>query len=337
VEREREKSCDEIVLQFQYDPHGYASALLMLERTSLAVTPLTVPATGKKNELLKRIEIILGVKRGPVVSFNRMAGLLAGLLCIIGLNAILILTKPVHGDKSAPLAGFSSPFYFFTADESQPQAVKEMERKSPPVSNHLVKEDTRIRKNTVHPVNPEPEKITTAPAYNSSYLLVNYMPVTAAIAPELKEYQVEQVKMAINASKKVLEEAQWKVAEKDLADVFTQKEKDHIREQYLKEVDKYDWKKWETKLKSAYNLVDWDRINTQLDNAVTRIKLDSLQKVYSNVAVELNRLQQELTNNNLEAIPDSDVTLKEVEQKALQVQKYLNTLRAVRTKKIIHL
>jgi hypothetical protein len=324
-------------MQFQYDPHGYASALLMLERSSLAITPLAVPATGKKNELLKRIEIILGVKRGPVVSFNRLGGLLAGLLCIIGINAILILTKPVHGDKAAPLAGFSSPFYFFTADESQPLGVKEMERKSPTVSNHLVKEEPRKKKFTAVPDNPKPINQTTAPAYNSSYLLVNYMPVTAAVAPELKEYQVEQVKMAINASKKVLEEAQWKVAEKDLADVFTQEEKDRIRKEYLKEVDKYDWKKWETKLKSAYNLVDWDRINTQLDNAVTRIKLDSLQRVYTNVSVELNRLQQELTNNNLEAIPDSDVTLKEVEQKALQVQKYLNTLRSMRTKKIIHL
>ena len=34
IEREREKNCDEIVLQFQYEPHGYASALLALEKVS---------------------------------------------------------------------------------------------------------------------------------------------------------------------------------------------------------------------------------------------------------------------------------------------------------------
>ena len=34
VEREREKSCDEMVLQFQYDSHQYASALLLLEKTN---------------------------------------------------------------------------------------------------------------------------------------------------------------------------------------------------------------------------------------------------------------------------------------------------------------
>ena len=51
IEREREKNCDEIVLQFQYEPHGYASALLALEKASYLPHPLAVAATdGKKNE-----------------------------------------------------------------------------------------------------------------------------------------------------------------------------------------------------------------------------------------------------------------------------------------------
>ena len=48
VEREREKSCDEMVMQFQYDPHGYASALLTLEKADKLPKPLAVAASGKK-------------------------------------------------------------------------------------------------------------------------------------------------------------------------------------------------------------------------------------------------------------------------------------------------
>ena len=48
VEIEREKSCDEMVIQFQYDPHGYASALLMLEKTNYAPRPLLLPPQARK-------------------------------------------------------------------------------------------------------------------------------------------------------------------------------------------------------------------------------------------------------------------------------------------------
>ena len=74
VEREREKNCDEMVLQFQYDSHEYASALLMLEKTNHAEKILAIGAAGKKNDLLQRIELIMGVQKKPVISFNKLAG-----------------------------------------------------------------------------------------------------------------------------------------------------------------------------------------------------------------------------------------------------------------------
>ncbi|MBL7749212.1 MAG: M56 family metallopeptidase, partial [Chitinophagaceae bacterium] len=89
VEREREKSCDEMVLQFQYDSHDYASALLTLEKASQVQKPFAMAAAGKKNDLLHRIETIMGVQPKPSLSFNKLAGLFAGLLCIIALNALL--------------------------------------------------------------------------------------------------------------------------------------------------------------------------------------------------------------------------------------------------------
>src|SRR6185436_19147742 len=49
IEREREKSCDEIVMQFPYDPHGYASALLVLEKNNYMRQRLAVAASGQRN------------------------------------------------------------------------------------------------------------------------------------------------------------------------------------------------------------------------------------------------------------------------------------------------
>ena len=96
IEAEREKNCDEMVLQFQYEPHGYASALLTLEKNSNAPSAsLAVAASGsKKHQLLTRIESIMGIGKKTVFSFNKLAGVVAALLCFISLNALLLLSKP---------------------------------------------------------------------------------------------------------------------------------------------------------------------------------------------------------------------------------------------------
>lgn len=53
IRREREHSCDDMVLQFRYDASQYARALLTLEQSRAAMAPaLAVAATGKNNNLL---------------------------------------------------------------------------------------------------------------------------------------------------------------------------------------------------------------------------------------------------------------------------------------------
>src|SRR6185295_15762068 len=102
IEREREKSCDEIVMQFQYDPHGYASALLVLEKNNFMRQRMAVAASGQRKDLLHRIEKILGIEKRKTPDFRKLGGLLAGLICIIGLNAIFFFSSPVI--QNNPLA-----------------------------------------------------------------------------------------------------------------------------------------------------------------------------------------------------------------------------------------
>ncbi len=332
IEREREKSCDEMVIQFQYDPHGYASALLTLEKANRPAL-LVLPAAGRKNDLLNRVEIILGIHKKPVITFNRLAGLLASLLCIIGLNAILILSKPGQGNRGVNFSAISSPFYFFTGDESVVPAGNE-ENLSPTIVNQTPSAEAKIASNT-RPAKPKKAaSFIPTSSVPPGYLYVNYEPI---ISHELKAYQEDQVHQALEASRKVLEDVQWNAAEKGLADVFTRKEKEVIKQGYLKEVEKFDWKKWENKLKVAYDQIDWARVNVQLDNAITNMRVDSLRTVYSLTLKELANLQKDLAETELKGIPDTDITLTGVVKKKVEVQKVLNKINAVRSKKIIHL
>jgi bla regulator protein blaR1 len=334
VEREREKNCDEMVMQFQYDSHEYASALLILERNNLSRKTLAMAASGKKNDLLHRVELILGIRKKPILSFNKLAGLFAGLLCIIGVNAILLLSRPLNGNQGVSFTHLSSPFYLFPESEpviflEQPAPYIVSTHARPAVTTALPPKE----KQTIASAKNQPDQQVERPLQD--FINVSYEVVVEV--PELKKYQEAQVKGALEASKKVLEATQWKKLEKNIADVFTQKEKEKLRIEYQRTLAKFDWNKWEDKLRQAYDQVNWDKVNEQLNKAVNNIRLDSLHKVYSATAIKLNEVQKLLAEQNMKGIPDTDISIQELQKKQCEIQKGLNNLNALRKKKVIHL
>jgi hypothetical protein len=63
IEKERENSCDDLVMQFKYDAHVYVMALLSLEKSRLTYHPMAMAAMGKNNKLLlQRVRRITGQK-----------------------------------------------------------------------------------------------------------------------------------------------------------------------------------------------------------------------------------------------------------------------------------
>ena len=90
-------------------------------------------------------------------------------------------------------------------------------------------------------------------------------------------------------------------------------------------------------MRVAYDNINWNQVNTELNDALAEIKLDSLQKVYTSVIDGLSSLEKELAKTNECGIPDSDITLKLVEQKKREAQKAINKLKSVRHRKIVHL
>ena len=81
IRKEREYSCDDMVIQFQYHPHNYASALLTLEKSRMVPMTYGIAVTGKnRQQLLTRIERILGIKHKQTGIFQVGACLIALLL-----------------------------------------------------------------------------------------------------------------------------------------------------------------------------------------------------------------------------------------------------------------
>ncbi|MFZ1263758.1 MAG: M56 family metallopeptidase [Chitinophagaceae bacterium] len=328
VEREREKSCDEMVLQYQYDSYEYATALVSLEKVNRENKPLAIAAAGIKNDLLHRIELILGVQKKPVITFNKLAGLMAGLLCVISINALLLFSKPAHGYRAFSFSAITLPAHLM------------------PDNAVFTGEIAKVSEQPLTLINPpEQNKLADLPT-NASFTeyisrVVSPALVTASMElvnnPELKKYQEEQVEKTMEASKKILESVQWKVVEKSIADVFNQEEKDELKASYEREMEKFDWKKWENNLKQAYDKIDWEKINAQMAAAVNQVRYDSIQLVYNKAIRKLDGARKELSLNEMKGFPDSGITLKEIEQKKAEVLRALNELKTVRNKKIVHL
>jgi beta-lactamase regulating signal transducer with metallopeptidase domain len=84
IKRERENCCDDFVLQYQYDPHSYAFALLRLEQSRATKIKLAVGAVSGKKQLLSRIKRITS---GHAVSRQFNYG--QKLLALLSVTAII--------------------------------------------------------------------------------------------------------------------------------------------------------------------------------------------------------------------------------------------------------
>ena len=356
IEREREKSCDEIVMQFEYDPHGYASALLVLERNNFVKQTIAVAASGQRNDLLHRIERILGIEKRKTPDFRKLGGLLAGLMCVIALNALFFFSSPVIQSQSLAFTAFSSPFYQLVSDgKISPVTDKPIENKRQETHTLvMVKKEmhqkartersTSVAKNISYSIKDVKLDLdNTAPRYHFVYSTPEIKNNFALadqkmhVEPTLKKAEIAQVNEAVAATKKVLEEGQWKQVEKNIADVLTEVEKENLKEKYYSEVDKINWKSLEERLRLSYDRINWNKVNAQLNTAITNIKLDSLTKVYNSALDDLNTAQTWMTQNQVECIPDTDLKMDEVKIQTQRIQKQLDRIKAIKGKKIIHL
>jgi bla regulator protein blaR1 len=334
VESEREKNCDELVLQFQYGGYDYAAALLSLEKLSHTRQFLVLGAGGNNQELLGRIETILGVQPKKQVSLRKFTSALTAVFYILLLQTIFLLGRTVTmkaANKHSGIIASTIPGIRYTQPASTEQlsystGIKQTQKDAGILASANL--DTYAL--------PAMGALTGNPGLmNVSYESV-LDPAETIASLDLPEK--EMVQEAVAASRKVLESSQWSSIEKSLADVFTEKEKAALKAAYRKEMSKFDWKQWEVKLMQAYDQVNWEKVNRQLSESLYNLRTDSLMKVYSDAMVNLSQAQKELANHSAGVtVTDANNTVRTLAEKQQQLQKELNRLKGIRTKKIVQL
>lgn len=328
VEAERERSCDEMVLQFQYDSYEYAAALLTLEKVSREQRLLVLNVAGSGKELLSRIEKIMGVNQKNKFSLRRFSTLLTALFFIISLNTLFVLGKAITGSSMYHRTHIATTSLSAFANH---ETLSRRELPAPFIMNT----QGIAAVSTINSYD-KPSAATSLGNFAGDPDIINANFETEPVV-ELPDEEEAIVKEAVESSRKVLESSQWKAIEKNLADVFNKREKEELKNALKKEMNNFDWGQWENKLRLAYDKVDWEKVNGQLNDAMNKLRADSLVKVYNDAMVSLSLAQKELRALSLNGIPDSDVSLKSLADKQRELQKEISRLKTVKSKKIIHL
>jgi beta-lactamase regulating signal transducer with metallopeptidase domain len=327
IEDEREKSCDEWVLQYQYDAYTYSSALLTLEKLRTVQVHLALAAAGKKELLLSRIKKIMGIPSTPVYSLKKTMGWISGLSCSVLLFFILF-ANAIKTETVA--ASFAASPYGFSDNSNQANNMFTALNNTRPV----------LLKGKVQQQNKEENNDSEADAYNFiPYLNDDIIPAglnEAEVSAPDEEKEL-QVKEAVEVSKKILEELKWKEVESSVADAMTDAEKNKLEKSYQQAMAAVDWKELENKLLVSYNQLNWDKINLQLKEGIRNIKIDSITHVYATALKNISLTQKQLCEAGLTGIPDSEISIKEIEAAKTNLTRSLEKLKAAKQKKIIRL
>lgn len=329
IESEREKSCDELVMQFEYNPQEYASALLKLEREGHAQGYRMLLAATGNNSLLTRVERILGINKKDKYSVRRFVGAIAVMVCLVCMNAFLFLGKEKNTE---PFFGFTNTYnpYLFMGgyDDPKPAALKEIETmaitETPAETFAMIAEETEQLDEALIPDRTHP----------SNFYHVNF--ITSA-APELEAKELAKVKGTIEATKKILADQEWKALQSSYADALNSCEKKQLKKIYLDELNKVDWKSLENKLKLTYDQIDWHEVDAQVNVSMAQIRMDSIRYSMNIALEELETLEEWMDENNTTSIPDSDITLEAVKNNQKIARQHLERLKAVKQKKIVRL
>lgn len=324
IEREREHSCDEMVIQYQYQPTEYATALLALGKNKQQQMLLAVK--GKNQDLLQRVETILGINKKSKYSFRQISISLVTLLFIAFMN-VFIFTKS-NPDAFSHLAFNSdvNPYYFLNSqtDKTSQKPTEIIQERKQNKSNSSSSDIDEI----AIPDEFDAIESVVAPSYYS----VNY---ANSVIPELAKEDELKLKETIDATKKILKENEWKEIEKSYAEVFNSYETDKLKKEYQKEVNKIDWKKLEEQLKLSFENINWNKVNDQITTSLAQIKLDSIQQQVKITINKLVNLENWMKENNTTSIPDSDVSLKSIIENQLKAKAQLEKIKTTRTKKVV--
>ena len=342
IEAEREACCDEVVLQFGYDKVDYASALLHLEKASGRHRALAMAAAGKQN-LVSRIEKIVGMEKKKTFKLIQIVPLLMALICILLFNSVLIINDAKRGDVmtyasnqvvltpwqlNASTHKANMPF----VQEKPAHFTAKVSMKAVPGTNQVKVEVFNLE---VHPEAALPAAPPPAPIPAEHLIPVAFDDVDGSLTKEQKE----TVKSTLEATRKVASTLQWKEIEKSIGEVMDCREKAMAKQEYLQELNKVSWSTIEQNLKANYDNVNWEAIQKDMNEAMVQVQIDSLKVVYSQALTELEKTEKSIQlKGKCSSNPMPDASLDRIQLAKESLQKNIELLKAAtRPKKVISL
>ena len=337
IEAEREACCDETVLQFGYDKVSYASALLHLEKSSGRHHALALAAAGKQN-LLNRIEKIVGMEKKKTFKLVQIVPLFLAMFCVLLFNSVLIIKDAKSGaGMTYTSSTVFTPWQLNNSGHQTPEIMPSFNNKENYTAKLNEKEVPAAQlKIEIVNISNEPENPQPPAPVNDHILPVNFDEIDGNLTKEEKD----DVKTTVEATKKVASTLQWKEIEKSIGDVMSRREKAIAHQEYLQEVEKLNWYNVEQNMKANYDNLNWQNIRQNVNEAMMQVKLDSLHTVYSLALCELEKTQKDLqTKAKCTVNPMPDASLKELQLAKETLKKNLDSLKAAsgRQKNVISL
>jgi len=338
IEEERENCCDQLVLQFGYDKLGYASALLALEKISMARYALALGAAGK-SYLLTRIEKIVGIEKKNGFRKSQWGAVFAALLCIVIFNSILIIKEKKQENISFGFTDLASGFNIFQSNGDTRYGNHSTTPASRKQKQIILVAAAQNKNEKKFPVEIKTNDQQSPEIQPQEKNMLTYV-VSDDVENSLTKEQKEKVKSTLDATKKVVANLQWNEVESSIADVLTEQEKVNAKKQYIDQLNKtVDWKRIELNMKAQYENMDWQKIDNNVNTALAAIQLDSLQKSYTVVLNQLNKLTQESkAKAEVSVCPSPDQSIEQIQKSIEELSTRVNTIKALRSpKKVVRL
>ena len=296
IKKEREHACDDIVMQFRYDPCMYASALLSLEKQRKGLAQLAMAAVGKnKKLLLLRISRITNTHKTDRLDWGRIPFL--GLLVIVAIFISLVPMQRKNTESNPTLrlhiAQIPSikpiqrlELNLVTIPKEAPIKRKNMIKKEGTSMNLLENANQNWDENELTLTNNHPED------NQANQFMVNSIVSTStdAYTMPLTEAPVPPISTSLSNYPYVPTESFTYVEIEDTSlpkPLLSQasdlgKEAKLSMEKAMKAMQSIDWGKIEKEIKDKQidiaklqheiqknmKLLDWNSINEQVDNAV---------------------------------------------------------------------
>ncbi len=331
IKKERENSCDDLVLQFRYEPRTYVKALLLLEQYRVNNPVFSVAATGKNRFfLLNRVRRMLYREHSSAtVNFRIIAALCTALLIgMIGYyNPGNVIVKTMH-ETNAYVAGIPVA----NANENGQEMITSIQpvRTDKIVLNKefALQSATTVLEATIQEDISDTYSFVSGDEEELASTIYNYV----QIAPELREFSLTQTEPVVPApvyssqypfvpsnsfSFHYIEDTS--LPKKQII-TFSEKKAKEALEQSLMAIDEIDWQKLEKQLgkvdvsqlqkeiKKALEKVDWKKINEEMEsslkesaeaNADYRLQLEKLIELRSDKENQLKKIQEKVLEDKL--------------------------------------